>query len=153
MASIALLFWLFDEWQFSYWKKAIPSGIGISKNIDVGAEYSLFSGCGFVVFKVTPDTLSQINKYGIQALAGATESAYEDFSDWHNTPYPLAKEGEELMDFWQMGMSCGYPDMDKELNTAVYEHLDKPGSFYSLSSHSVVIVIPDQGLVIFSTWE
>ena len=78
VAIIFFLFWAFDKWQFSHWKKGIPTDIEISKNIDVGAEYGLFGGCGFAVYELSPNMLNLINIRGINALSNAHNSEYDD---------------------------------------------------------------------------
>ena len=151
IAIIFFLFWVFDQWQFYHWKKGIPTGIEISKNIDVGAEYGLFGGCGFAVYELSQNMLNLINIRGINALSNAHNSEYDDFSEWQKTPIATVSP-ESNADFWEMGMSCGSPSMDNELQNEVQEALNNPNSFYSLASHAGIIIIPKLKLLVVSVW-
>lgn len=152
MTSITLLFWLFDEWQFNYWKKAIPSGLEISKNIDIGAEYGLFGGCAFAVFELSPNTINKIKTYGIKTLNDTRKSELINYSEWASTP-DLTPIGENEMPHpWQIGMSCGSPSMDETLFNTILDALEKPDSFFALSSDTGVIVIPKLKIIIISTF-
>lgn len=150
-AIILLLFWAFDQWQFSHWKKSIPTEIETTKNMDVGAEYGLFGGCGFAVFELSPNTLNIINTGGIEALSHASISQYDNYGEWQKTPLATGS-AESTADFWQMGMSCGYPRMDNELQNKIQNALNNPDSFYALTSHIGLIVIPKLKLVVLSAW-
>ena len=151
VAIIFFLFWAFDKWQFSHWKKGIPTDIEISKNIDVGAEYGLFGGCGFAVFELSPNMLNLINTLGIDALSNARISQYDNYEEWQKTPIATVNS-ESTADFWQMGMSCGYPSIDTELQNKLQEALNNPNSFYTLASDAGIIVIPKLKLVVVSVW-
>lgn len=151
VAIIFFLFWVFDQWQFYHWKKGIPTGIEVSKNIDVGAEYGLFGGCGYAVFELAPNTLSLINTGGINSLSNTGISRYDDFGEWQKTPIATVSP-ESTVDFWEMGMSCGSPSMDSELQNEVQEALNNQNSFYALASHAGLIVIPKLKLIVVSVW-
>ena len=153
IASIFCALWVLDQWQFSHWKKGIPTEIEISKNIDVGAEYGLLGGCGFAVFELSTNMLNKINTNGINALSVARDSQYFNYSEWQKTPYLDAKEGSESQDFWQMGMYCGSPSMSSELQNKIQTALNNPDSYYALDGPTGLIVIPKLKLTVISTWK
>ncbi len=151
LASILLSFWAFDRLQFSNWGESIPTEIEISKNIDVGTEYGLFDGCGFAVFELSPNTLKKINTVGIDTLSTLNIGGYYSYDSWLKTPR-ITSNSESNEDFWQMGMSCGYPSMNTQMKNDIQEALNNPGSFYALANDVGLIVIPKLKLVVISVW-
>ena len=132
-------------------KKAFQPILKYQKNIDVSAEYGLFGGCGFAVFELSPNMLNLINTLGIDALSNARISQYYNYEEWQKTPIATVNS-ESTADFWQMGMSCGYPSIDTELQNKIQEALNNPNSFYTLASDAGIIVIPKLKLVVVSVW-
>lgn len=152
VTSIALLLWLFEKWQFNHWAKAIPSNFEISKNIDVGAEYGLFSGCGFAVFELSTNTINKIKMYGIKTLNDSRKSELIDYSEWESTPDLMQVDENKMPSPWQMGMSCGLPSMNETLYYKIQDALEEPDSFYTLASDTGIILIPELKIIIISTW-
>ena len=103
------------------------------------------------MFELSPNTLNLINTGGIEALSNARISQYDNYQwEWQKTP--IATLSPDTADFWQMGMSCGYPSMDNELQNKIQSALNKPDSLYALTNYAGLVVIPKLKLVILSAW-
>lgn len=105
-------------------KKVLPKEIRVSKIISTYEKIGLGEGCGITIYKISPHTIGQINKQGLDffknlKVARGSEllekqSPYYFYQDWRKTPI---QENKNNKNFW-FGLSCVN---QKDLNKSLFE--------------------------------
>lgn len=149
------LYWL-DSQNFS--KGLLPEKIEVSGSVLIKEEFLIREGCGIKVFKVSKNTLTQINQQGLTFFKNTTKARgydldkhrynhYYSYEQWQETP---VQESEENRNFWA-GLSCAEGlNLDKPLSEKIALAANTKGSYYTGHDEGQLVVIPRLGIVIFS---
>ncbi len=128
----------------------LPETITTERTLFVGGSSGLLEGCGVAIYKIDPSTLNNIRTNGIVALKQARKSKRHEreYVNWSETPY--IEPTERLRNPWLGGMNESCTVIPSELIDGINRALHSPGSFYTTTHESGVIVIPSTGLVVLS---
>lgn len=141
-------------WETAWYEGLIPAEIEISGTVLIDGQSGFREGCGVAIFKLKDPMVARIRSSGLTVLTEAHEARsqpgnqYFRFGVWKETPYVFAGDGLTLADRWLTGMGCA--SMDQELRQSIEQAMNMRGSFYSASSESGLLVIPQLGLVVLA---
>ncbi|MEJ2427066.1 MAG: hypothetical protein P8101_22060 [Candidatus Thiodiazotropha sp.] len=151
---IALAYVAFHIWETTWYEGLIPVAIGINGTELIDGQSDFREGCGVAIFKLGDHTAVWIRSSGLAALTKAHEARshpgnhYFTFGDWKETPYVITGDDLTLADRWLNGIGCA--SIGQELRQNIDKAMSARGSFYSTSSESGLLVIPQLSLVVLS---
>lgn len=148
-----------------YWLSSQDIGNGLlPEKIEVAGfvlskEYfDLREGCGIRVFKLSKNTLAQINQQGLTFFNNATKARgydpvkhrynkYYSYEKWQETPVQESKENRNF----SSGLMCANQlELDKSLLEKITLAANTKGSYYTGHYEGQLVVIPRLGIVVFS---
>ncbi len=141
-------------WETTWYEGLIPAEIEINGTVLIDGQSGFREGCGVAIFKLTDPMVARIRSSGLTVLTEAHEARsqpgdqYFRFGAWKETPYFFAGDGLTLADRWLNGMGCA--SLSQELRQNIAQAMNMRGSFYSTSSESGLLVIPQLGLVVLA---
>lgn len=138
-------------------KKVLPKEIKVSKIISTYEKIGLGEGCGITIYKISPHTIEQINKQGLDffknlKVARGSElsekqSLYYFYQDWSKTPIQESKNNKN---FWS-GLSCvNQKDLNKSLLKKIIQEANEANSYYTGHKEGQLVVIPSMQIAIFA---
>ena len=156
-------FLAYEVFQYCWYAAVLPSQIKITYPVSIGDESGFREGCGVAVFKVSDETIEDIQKNGLKFFDGATQGrgfpkpkeplsfsdhkklsdySYHTYETWKETPVPpnWVSEGSWFM------CSVIRHDVAREIIKAA----KLPGSFYTTKREGELVVIPSLGYIVFS---
>ena len=145
---------LFFGWKFfeSWWfLRIVPANIGVSYPITISGITGFREGCGIAVFRIDSSTARKISADGISFFTRSMHSSksadpYHTFSPWQRTPDArFAGDDQTIL---SPGVVCA--EIDLELQQQLEAASRRPGSYYSYGQEKVLLVMPQQRLVVLS---
>jgi hypothetical protein len=106
--------------------------------------------CGAIVFTLAPATIAAIKKEGLSFFADVTQSRdrpdwYGPYKPWKATPTPANWFGDGII-----AGSLGCATIDRTLWRRIQDGSLRAGGFYAVKNEAQLIVLPDEGLAIFT---
>lgn len=153
--SCYCLYWLSSQ---DIGNGLLPEKIEVSGFVLSKEEFDFREGCGIRVFKLSKNTLAQINQQGLTFFKNATKARgydpdkhrydnYYSYEQWQETP---VQESKENKNFWS-GLSCADRlNLDKSLSEKITLAASTKGSYYTGHYEGQLVVIPRLGIVVFS---
>jgi hypothetical protein len=140
----------------NFYEKALPLQLQTTGFVTAGSDVGFLDilareACGAVVFNLAPETIETIKRDGLSFFDGATQGRgyptdhYYHYGPWQQTPTPSTWFGEGIV---AGSLSCA--NLSPELRRRIREGSLRPGSFYSIKPEAQLIVLPDEGLVVFT---
>ncbi|MBC9248981.1 hypothetical protein A9179_01705 [Pseudomonas alcaligenes] len=135
----------FVERQFSI--ASLPASIEPAGVVLIGGESGLREGCGVVVLRMAPALQRRLARQGLAALEearqarGYPDEAYYSYAPWQPTPVP--DEDSQVA----LGLNCA--EADEALSQRINRAQNSPGAFYSSKDEGLLLVIPEEGLIVF----
>jgi hypothetical protein len=128
-------------------KKFIPAEIQLNGVVGVVNDV----GCRAVVYSIARDSLNGIRRdwkgFFSTARRGRESSENQDvYSEWRETPYRETGDGLNHLDRWLTAM-C---PLSADLRANVFKAIRAPGSYWATSRDSGLLVIPSQGILVYS---
>ncbi|HSC83846.1 MAG TPA: hypothetical protein VLC30_09550 [Pseudomonas sp.] len=126
---------------------ALPLSIEPSGVVLIGGESGLREGCGVAVFRMSGSFRQRLMTQGQATLElaqqgrGYIDDPYYSYSPW--LPTPVEKAAAEVA----LGLGCS--DADDVLARRIYRALESPGAFYSRKPEGMLLVVPQEGLIVF----
>ena len=151
----------YEVFQYYWYAAVLPSQFKITYPVSIGDEWGFREGCGVAVFKISDETIEDIQKNGLNFFDGATQArgltkpkeslsssvrlsdySYHTFKTWQETPVPpdWLNEGSWFM------CSVIRDDVAREIVKAA----KLPGSFYTTMHEGELVVIPSLGYIVLS---
>lgn len=135
----------FAERQFSI--AALPAGIEPASVVLISGESGFREGCGVAVFRLAPALRQRLAMQGLAALQGArqarghADAPYYSYAAWQRTP--VSEPDSQVA----LGLSCA--GADEALTQRINRAQGSPGAFYSSKDEGLLLVIPQEGLIVF----
>jgi hypothetical protein len=126
---------------------ALPEGIEPSSVVLLSGEIGGREGCGAAVFRLSGHTRKRLLQEGAMFLETARQargyaSTYYSYEPWQGTPVPggFTSEGG-----WPSLWCAG---VDARLARRIHGAMQAPGAFYSIKHEGLLLLIPDEGLIV-----
>jgi hypothetical protein len=130
----------------------LPSDLGVTWAINISTDSSLMGGCGAAIFKLSSGTKDRIEKAGVDFFKNSLqarksqESLYR-YEEWKETPLPDSWTSEGM---W-LGLSCS--EANKELISTIISAAKMKGSYYSIKTDGLILVVPNKDLVVYTYFD
>ena len=123
-----------------YWYLGfVPPQIRTAGAVRISGKSGFLSGCGVAIFHLSTATRDAIRRQGLAFLGPARAARQTTYEFWHETPMRAEMLG---------GMNCA--SLSRSLSDDVYKGAEKPGSYYAMEGQTILLVIPESKLVVFS---
>lgn len=127
--------------------QALPAGIEPSGTKLIAGETGFREGCGAAIFGLSSDTRQRLQREGLAFLEAARQSRghtddYYAFGQWRSTPLEFTADVDGG---WRALWCAGNGPLIRRVNLAV----QRPGGFYSEKPEGILVVLPDEGLIVF----
>lgn len=135
--------------QYLSFSKAVPEKIGLSYPIHTEEKSIIYQPCGIAVFKLSDQTIKNIEKDNLKFFAKATlgrgysEKLYYKYEAWQHTPLPKdwISEGS-----W---IHCDVK-LNSELSLKIHKAAKTSNSFFTQSGNRRLVLMPSLGYVVYS---
>lgn len=126
---------------------ALPVGIEPSSVVLLSGESGGREGCGAAVFRLSGYTCKRLLQEGAAFLESARQargygSSYYSYEPWQETPVP---DGFTSEGGWPLLWCAG---IDARLAIRIHTAMQAPGAFYSIKPEGLLLLIPDEGLIV-----
>jgi hypothetical protein len=151
LLGVCLVMWLGWRTISDLWyRDFLPSQIGVAGLLAEGDDFNPLlllayfirhEACGGVVFRLLPETVTAIEREGLNFFAEARVGRghrHWRYLDWRETPVPWLHHKRTELD------CMGWTPWNGRLRAA----LGQPGSYYSLTGYGSVVVVPAMGVAL-----
>lgn len=145
--ALLCLYLTFKLFERAHFIDALPAAIEPAGVVLISGESGFREGCGVAVFRLSGDSRDALAANGLAALAGAQQArgytdAYYSYAAWQGTPVPEAYSSEG----WPP-LSCAAAS--DELERRILLAMQRPGGFYTHKHEALLLVLPEEGLIVF----
>ena len=125
----------------------LPAGIEPSGTKLIAGEFGFREGCGAAIFGLSDVTRRRLQREGLGFLETTRQSRghrddYYAFGRWRSTPLVSSVTSEGG---WRALWCAGNGPLIRRVNLAV----QSSGGFYSEKPEGILVVLPDEGLIVF----
>ena len=139
----------------------LPAQVKVDSVIDGGNDASIMDqlgltfrleSCGAIVFSLSSETVDRLKAGGLAFLADALQArgfadrSYYRYAGWHETPVPPNWSGGDGV----IAGSLHCADIYKPLWRRIAVGIGRPGGFYAEKPEGQLILLPDEGLAVFT---
>lgn len=148
LLTLLLLFYLlFKGLEWEHFRQVLPQRIEPAGLVLIDGISGLREGCGVAVWQLDKGSADGLRREGLAYLHGARQArGYSDdyyrYGAWQATPLPEALG----TDGW---LPLGCADPGTELEARILRAAQGSSGFYSKKSEGVLLVLPEQRLIVF----
>jgi hypothetical protein len=145
--ALLCLYLVFKLSERSHFIDVLPAAIEPAGVVLISGQSGFREGCGVAVFRLSGETLDELNNSGLAALDEARQARgyaddYYHYEAWQSTPVLAG----EISEGWPP-LACA--DADEDLERRILLAMQSPGSFYTRKGDALLLVLPAEGLIVF----
>ncbi|MDG9926307.1 MULTISPECIES: hypothetical protein [unclassified Pseudomonas] len=144
---LLLLYMTYKMFERSHAIDVLPAQLEVDGLVLVGGESGIREGCGVAVLHMSPRLRARLQREGMAVLQDARQArGHADDDYYHYAPWqalPTPDEGGGLSPIF-LGLQCA--DADDELSTRIGR---ASRGFYTTKHEGALLVLPQEGLIVF----
>lgn len=148
LGLLLCLYLAYKVFERQYAIDLLPAGIEPAGVLLLSAESGGREGCGAAVFRLSKQTRARVQQEGLAFLQMARQARgydehYYSYGPWQATPVPdsYISEGGWL--------SLWCAEAGPSLARRIHAAMQRPGAFYSIKDEGMLLIIPEEGLIVF----
>ena len=145
--ALLCLYLVFKLFERSHFIDVLPAAIEPAGVVLISGQSGFREGCGVAVFRLSGATRNALKSSGLAALSEANQARghaddYHRYEPWQSTPVLAG----EISEGWPP-LSCA--DADADLERRILLAMQSPGAFYTRKREALLLVLPEEGLIVF----